>query len=312
MDNSTAEAAIFVVSQAIGFLKRHLEFPDVEDLNKWDKKKKAADYFVKKGEKRIEELILNYDGFTDPEFVQNEIFARMKIENDLCEKIYGCLSNPNDWKMRRGALIVIRNATVGAHTNILEKVIEISRSDDSFQNRIEAYGVLFEKLCGRSVSHLLWGIENDPYTNVRLDCIDKLSRLGTYDSGVITSTERRFRDKGESKEITGKLIWMCGELKMKEFFDRLIGFLDGDDLNLSEMAANALFTLCDNRALSYIEEKCLQVCDVCYRQRILIGFVSKKGSKEAKQIVERYGKRHPDEKSVVSFVLRKLYEQGGR
>ena len=291
-------------------ISKYLKRYDIEDLNSPDKKEKAAEYFARKGERHIKDLILHYANFTDKEYVENNVFSKMELKGGLYRKILEFLSNQSDWKVRNVALIIAKNAKIIENDGIEEKIVDISRNDNDKRNRIHAYDFLHEKLSEGSLKYLLWGIENDGQEDVKADCIDKIIRIEKKDQEITEIFARTFKNERNNRKVTKKLIEACGELKIGEFFDELIRFLDNDNRILSEQAAISLLKICNTDALYPINEKCLKTDDLVYRKSIIEAFEHKKGSSEAIKILNGYLDEHPDKKSIVEPVLAKLYENG--
>ncbi|MGC1119520.1 MAG: hypothetical protein WBA22_00380 [Candidatus Methanofastidiosia archaeon] len=292
-------------------IKKYRRIYGTIDLNSSDKRKEAAEYFIKKGRKCVEDLILEYEGFIDKGFVEKEIFAKMKLEGDLHELALKILNYQYEPKMRYGTLILIKNAKVIENDGIMKKIEDISKSDTSYENRIVAYDVLCEKLKERSLNSLLQGLMYDSHRNVRMNCIAELIELGVKNERIVENIRHILERENEEREVIEMLIEWCGELKVGEFSGRLIEFLDNQDDRLSSGAAKALTRICNGDALGLIREKCLIGHDERYRQSILEDLRNKEDITKAINLVEWYRAEYPDEEEKVLPILVDLYKRRG-
>jgi hypothetical protein len=300
--------AAYFISVRIRESRRVCDFMDLESA---DKRKEAAKYFVKKGKKYIEDLVSKYEGFINKEFVEKEVFAKMKLKGDLHKLVLEILNYQYEPKMRYGTLILIKNAKMIEDDGIMRKIEDISENDTCNENRIVAYDVLCEKLKEMSLNSLLQGLMYDDHRNVRMNCIARLIELGVKNEKIVEDIRCIFERKNEEREVIEMLIEWCGELKAGEFSGRLIEFLDNQDDRLSLGAAKALMRICNGDALGLIREKCLRDHDKRYRQSILEDFHNKEDTTKAINLVEWYIDEYPDEKEKVLPILVELYKRGG-
>jgi hypothetical protein len=301
-----------LISDVVSFVSKHLKKYDIEDLSSPEKRKEAAKYFARKGEKYIGDIISYYSRIDDKEYLENNVLSEMELKGGLYRKILEFLSNRSDWKTRYVALIIARKAKTSENGDIMKKIKNISKSDNNEKNRIQAYNYLHEKLSEESLDYLLWGIENDSQENVRLNCIERITETNKNDEKIADRIGAWFKKERNNRRVAEKLIEMCGELRIRESFGELIGFLGDDNRTISKQAAISLLKICNTNALDPINEKCLSIDDIAYRHSIIDAFEYKKKSSKAKTILEEYLEEHPDERGVVYRVLAKFYENGSR
>lgn len=302
---SSIAAALIIIG-----IRKFRRVYDLMDLNSADKREEAARYFVKKGKKYIEDLVSKYEEFIDKQFVEKEVFARMRLEGDLYELVLKIL-NYQELKMKYGALILVKNAKMVEDDGITGMIEDISKENGSYENRIAAYNILFEKLGEKSLDSLLLGLRRDSHKNVRMNCIARLIELGVKNERIVEDIRDIFERNNEEKEVTEMLIEWCRELKAREFSGRLIEFLDNQDNGLSSGAAKALIRICNGEALGFIKEKCLFGHDERYRQSILEYLHNKEDLTKAINLAEWYLDEYPDERGKVLPILADLYRLRG-